>query len=92
VVDYDYGRRGVVNLIRKGPPVYLAQVHGATGQGRAEIQDHYGYYTACMSRILEMVETGTSPLPIASAVEVTAILDAITRSAEQNGMRVQVEI
>ncbi len=91
VIDYADERRGVVNLLRRGPAVYQATVYAADGWGQTEITDHSGYYTATLGRILDMAETGQAACPIEYTVEVIAILDAITRSAEQDGVPVAVE-
>ena len=91
VLDYADERRGVVNLLRQGPAVYHAAVYAADGWGHAAITDHSGYYTATLGRILDMAETGRVACPIEYTLEIVAILDAITRSAEQGGVRVAVE-
>jgi predicted dehydrogenase len=88
LVHYADGRQGIINLLQKSPTLYHGVVYGEQGWTQVDIGSSPNFYVGTLEKIVTMAETGTSPLPIAAAVEVMAILTALVRSAENGGQTV----
>ncbi len=88
LVDYADGRQGLVNLLHRTPGFYHAAVYGAEGRGEADVVDANRFYAGTLARVIEMAASGEPPFPAAWAVEVTAIMAALVRSAEEGGRTV----
>jgi len=62
--------------------------YGTQGHTPLTLQDTYGAFRAQLVAFLDMVRSGTSPVPFAQTIELMAILIAGIRSRDQGGRRV----
>jgi predicted dehydrogenase len=85
LVQYADGRQGTINLLPKSPTLYHGAVYGEQGWGQVDIGEASDFYVGTLANIITMAETGKSPLPLTSTVEVMSILTALIRSAENDG-------
>ena len=90
LVHYPDGRQGIINLLQKSPSLYHGVVYGEQGWGEVDIRDFTDFYVGTLEQIITMAETGKSPLPLAAAVEVMAIMTALLHSAEHGGQTVKL--
>lgn len=90
LVHYGDGRQGVVNLLHRTPGLYHGAVYGAEGWGEADVVDAGRFYTETLARVIDMAASGEPPYPIAWSVEVTAMMAALARSAEEGGRTVRL--
>lgn len=85
VIGYDDGPSAVVETLRDAAYGFHLTAYGADGFTSVQVSDFSGFYTNTMRQVVKMVETGTPPLSREQTLEVLAILEAGTRSAESGG-------
>lgn len=73
VVDYQDGRRGVVNLIPNNPFQFNV---GYGDGGVVVVNDMQDFFPRFIDAMLGFFETGQSPIPIEQTLEVTALIEA----------------
>jgi predicted dehydrogenase len=89
VIGYDNGPSAVVETLRDAAYVFHLTAYGADGWTSVQVADFNGFYTNTMREVVRMVETGRPSLTREQTLEVLAILEAGTRSAE-TGQRVDL--
>ena len=87
VIGYDEAPTVVVETLRDAGYVFHITAYGANGWGQCEVKDFDAFYTRMMAGVLEMAQTGRSPVSRADTLEVLAVLHAAQRSSE-TGARV----
>lgn len=84
VIGYENGQTAVVETLRDASYVFELTAYGENGHMSFEVEDSTGFYSNTMREVVQMIETGVSPLTAEQTLEVLAILHAGTRSGEQN--------
>lgn len=85
VIGYDEGPSVVIETLRDAAYNFHAIAYGASGFAQAHIADFDGFYGGTMEAVVQMVQTGTSPVTRQETLEVLAILTAGERSKETGG-------
>lgn len=84
-VRYDDGRQVALHLLADAAEVYHVAYYGARGWAQRAIDPAGDYYARTLDAILRMAEQGKAPIPLAWAVEIVALLDAIERAGAGAG-------
>jgi len=85
------GRIGVVRGTRQGAHAYGFTVWGEKGVRASSITVGY-IYRELLKKIVEMFETGKSPLPIEETLEIMAFIEAAKQSADNDGAKVGLKV
>jgi predicted dehydrogenase len=88
LVHYADDRQGIINLFPKSPTFYHGAVYGEQGWGQVDIDESPDFYVGTLANIIRMAESGKSPLPLTTTIEVMSILAALVSSAENGGQTV----
>lgn len=88
-VVYADGRSPVLRCVRGGPENFWFALSCPTGNRLVRVEKGT-FYQRMLSRIVEMVRTGHSPLRFGETLEVIRLLEAANRSVERRGALVRL--
>ncbi len=84
------GRIGTMRGIRKGQSGYGYTAYCEKSIVRASINASY-IYRELLNQVVEMFETGKPPIDISETVEIVAFIEAVMKSAENDGAKTTLE-
>ena len=84
------GRIGTMRGIRKGVQGYGYTAYCEKTIVRSSINASY-IYRELLKQVVKMFETGKSPIDISETVEIVAFIEAVMKSAENDGAKTELE-